>query len=116
MEIVKSTLESKKDIVKASNTVNTVKELKDQNITLVGAVIFNRQEIDQETGEVETKTACVLKAKDNTFYSSISQTVIKSLETILATFEQGEISEGIDIKICSSKSNKGREFFFIDLV
>lgn len=116
MEILKSTLTNKKDVVKANNTVNTVKELKDKTLTLTGAIVFRREEADEETGEVKTTTACVIKSKDNNFYSSISQTVLKSLDTILETFEQSEIEQGIDIAIKTSKSNKGREFFFIDLV
>lgn len=92
------------------------KGIKGQTLILTGAIVFRREESDEETGEVKTTTACAIKSKDNNFYSSISQTVLKSLDTILETFEQSEIEQGIEIAIKTSKSNKGREFFFIDLV
>ena len=115
MEILVNTTNSKKDVVKAGNATTTVKELKGKKEKMTGCVVYTREQVDGETGEVKNIKATAIRLSDGEYASSISPTVYESVALILATFTPDEVAKGIDIIIKAKKSAKGREFFYIDL-
>ena len=109
MEIIISTLEDKKDLVRCNNAVDCVQDFKGKKVKVYGFIIYNKADKD---GEIKTVTA--IKMADG-FITSISPTIRDSVETIIAAYDENEICEGIDIVIKSKKSKGGRDFFYLDL-
>lgn len=116
MEIKVSVTDNKKDLVKAGLTTTMFKDIIGDNIKLKGIIIYDKEEIDQKTGDIVTKTVSAIKTDDGEFVSSISPTVENSLLLIANSYEPEEIKAGIDVIVKSKKSNGGREFIYIDLV
>lgn len=116
MNIKFNITDSKKDLVKAGNTTTMFKDVIGDNIKMTGLIIYDKEEVDGKTGEVETKTVCAIKKEDGEFISSISPTVENSLTLIANSFDADEIKAGIDVIVKSKKSNGGRDFLYIDLV
>lgn len=116
MELITNITNDKKDLVKANNAVLGFKDCLGDTIKMCGVVIYNKDEVDEKTGEITTKTVSAIKREDGEFITSVSPTVKNSLEMIVATYSEEEILSGIDIIIKSKKSNANRDFFYIDLV
>lgn len=108
-----------KDIINAGSSTQVVKDFKDKEFVVTGFLIATKEVADKETGEIKNTEIAVLKGKDG-LVSSISHTVIESVQNIVDAYTDAdkldEISKGIKIKICSNKSSKGREFFYLDIV
>lgn len=116
MEILTNYLSEKKDIVRANNSVNTVKEILDKPFTCNGILIFDK-ESENEKGEVITNTVIALKDKESgEFYTSISPTVKSSVDSVVSAYSKEEVESGIEIVVKSKKSNNDRDFYYIDLV
>lgn len=116
MKIIKSVGTEKKDIVRAGVSVATFKDYIGEPVKMVGAVIFEKTEPDEKTGEMVTNTVTAIKLGDGTFISTISPTINNSLETILAVYTEDEITHGIEVVVKTKLSNAGREFLYLDLV
>ena len=115
MNILKSVNCDKKDIVRASNAVDTFKEIVGEIVTINAAVIFEKEEVDEKTGENKTVVVSAIRKEDGNFNTSISPTIKNSLDTVLSVYSEEEISNGIEVVVRAGTSNSGREFFYIDL-
>ena len=115
MEIIKTTTNNKVDIVRATNTTNTIQNVdSDKVLMLKDAIIYTTT--DEEGKEVEV-TALKVEADNELFFlNSISKTVKQSVETILSVFSEEEIKSGMPIRVLSDTSKGGRTFYHIDLV
>lgn len=116
MEIIYNSLEDKKDVVRANNSVNTVKDILGQEFKCIGVLIFEKEGVDEKTGEQVTNTVVALKSEDGEFYTSISPTVKGSIEAVIGVYDKEEFTQGIDMVVKSKESNNGRDFYYIDLV
>lgn len=119
MKVLRKVNFDMKDIINANNCVNTINHNGQATLTVTGFLTGTNEEIETETGELTTKTIGVLKTNDGMF-STISPTVISSINSILDAYEEAEvlddISKGIQIKISSAKSSKSREFFYLEII
>ena len=108
MEIIKTTTNNKVDIVRATNTTNTIQNIdSDKVLNLKDVIIYSTT--DENGAEVEVDNELI-------FVNSISKTVKQSVETILSVFAEEEIKSGIPIRVLSDTSKGGRTFYHIDLV
>ena len=115
MEIIKSTTNNKVDIVRATNTTNTIQNIdSDKVLTLRDVIIYSTT--DEEGKEVEVTALKVEVDNEMIFVNSISKTVKQSVDTILSVFSEEEIKSGIPIRVLSDTSKGGRTFYHIDLV
>ena len=109
---------SLKEIVNAQSTTNVIKDYVGETLKLTGILIANKEDVDQDTGDIKTTKVVVLKT-DKELISSISPTLASSAETIISAYDENgildDIAKGIDVIISSSESSKGREFFFLTL-
>jgi hypothetical protein len=106
----------RKDLVRAGNAMLMFKDVIGDTMTIKGIIIYDKEETNEKTGEIETKTVSCVKREDDEFISSISPTVQNSLNLIVGAFSEDEIKEGIQVVVKSKKSNGGRDFLYIDLV
>ena len=114
MEIIKTTTNNKVDIVRATNTTNTIQNIdSDKVLTLRDVIIYST--IDEEGKEVEVTALKVEVDNELIFVNSISKTVKQSVDTILSVFSEEEIKSGIPIRVLSDTSKGGRTFYHIDL-
>lgn len=116
MKILVNITDDKKDLVKANNAVLGFKDVVGEPIEMTGVVIYEKEEPNEKTGEVETKVVSCVKRKDGEFITSISPTVRNSLEMIANTYTAEEIHEGVAVMVKAKKSNGGRDFLYIDLI
>ena len=115
MNIIKTTTENKVDLVRATNTTNTIQKIdSDKVLTLRDVIIYSAP--DENGDEVEVTALKVELDNELIFVNSISSTVKQSVETILSVFAEDEIKGGIPIRVLSDTSNGGRTFYYIDLV
>lgn len=115
MEIIKTTTENKKDIVRANNAVLGAQDVANMELTLLDAIIYDKADAD---GEIKRVTA--LKVRDEqsgeeNFCTSISATVEQSIDTLLGLYTNEEIQKGVPIIIKSKESKGGRTFYYVDL-
>lgn len=110
MEIIKSTLNSKKDAINASNASGVLKDHVGEILTMTGAVIYS--EIDRDGVE---HVVTSIKT-DIGFIGSTSANVRNTVEMITEEWTPEELSDGISFTIRSAKSKNGREFLSIELV
>ena len=116
MEIVKKIIQDRKDVVSANHAVKSLTDLpKDKIYNFTSVVIFKDEDVTVD-GEVNSKHICALKI-DGEFYTTISPTVYDSLLAILDMYEENEIieGEGAEIILKTSKSNKCRQFLFLNV-
>lgn len=116
MNIKFNITDSKKDLVKAGNTTTMFKDVIGDPLKMTGLIIYDKEEVEPKTGEIEIKTVSAIKLESGEFISSISPTVENSLTLIANSFDEAEIKEGIDVEVKSKKSNGGRDFLYIDLI
>ena len=115
MEIIKTTTNSKVDIVRATNTTNTIQNIDSDKVLMLKDVIIYST-TDEEGKEVEVTALKVEVDNELIFVNSISKTVKQSVETILSVFTEEEVKNGIPIRVLSDTSKGGRTFYHIDLV
>lgn len=111
---------SLKEIINAESATTVLKNLAGKQVKVNGFLIGSKEDVDSDTGEVKEIQIGVLKTVDGELISSISPTVINSIETIIDTYTENnllqEIEAGIDIIIKADKSAKGRDFFHLELL
>ena len=113
MEIIQTTTENNVDLVRATNTTNTIQNIDSDKVLMLKDVIIYST-TDEDGAEV---TALKVEVDNELiFVNSISKTVKQSVETILTVFSEEEIKSGIPIRVLSDTSKGGRTFYHIDLV
>lgn len=115
MEIIKTTTNNKVDIVRATNTTNTIQNIDSDKVLMLKDVIIYSA-TDENGEEVEVTALKVEVDNELIFVNSISKTVKQSVVTILSVFSEEEIKCGIPIRVLSDTSKGGRTFYHIDLV
>ena len=115
MEIIKSTTNNKVDIVRATNTTNTIQNINSDKVLMLKDVIIYST-TDENGAEVEVTALKVEVDNELIFVNSISKTVKQSVDTILSVFTEEEIKGGIPIRVLSDTSKGGRTFYHIGLV
>ena len=110
MEIIKTTLNSKKDIINAGNASGVLKDFNGESLTMYGAVIYS--EIDKEGVE---HTVTSIKT-DKGFIGSTSANVRNTVETIMNEWTNEELASGVQFIVRSAKSKSGREFLSLELI
>ena len=115
MEIIKTTTNNKVDIVRATNTTNTIQNIDSDKVLMLKDVIIYST-TDENGVEVEVTALKVELDNELIFVNSISKTVMQSVDTILSVFTEEEIKSGIPIRVLSDTSKGGRTFYHIDLV
>ena len=115
MEIIKTTTNNKVDIVRATNTTNTIQNIDSDKVLMLKDVIIYST-TDENGADVEVTALKVEVDNEVIFVNSISKTVKQSVDTILSVFTEEEIKSGIPIKVLSDTSKGGRTFYHIDLV
>ena len=115
MNIIKTTTENKVDLVRATNTTNTIQNIDSDKVLMLKDVIIYST-IDENGAEVEVTALKVEVDNELLFVNSISNTVKQSVDTILSVFTEDEIKAGIPIRVLSDTSKGGRTFYYIDLV
>ena len=115
MKILYNSTTDKKDVVKANNSVDTVKDILNKPFVCTGIIIFEKDTTDEDSGEVKTNTVIAFKT-DEGFVTSISPTVLSSTEAITSAYSEDEITSGIEMVVKSKKSKADRDFYYIDLV
>ena len=115
MNIIKTTTENKVDLVRATNTTNTIQNIDSDKVLMLKDVIIYST-IDENGEEVEVTALKVEVDNELIFVNSISNTVEQSVDTILSVFTEEEIKGGIPIRVLSDISKAGRTFYYIDLV
>ena len=115
MNIIKTTTENKVDIVRATNTTNTIQNIDSDKVLMLKDVIIYST-IDENGAEVEVTALKVEVDNELIFVNSISKTVKQSVDTILSVFTEEEIKGGIPIRVLADTSKGGRTFYHIDLV
>lgn len=115
MEIIKSTTNNKVDLVRATNTTNTIQNIDSDKVLMLKDVIIYSA-TDENNAEIEVTALKVEVDNELIFVNSISKTVKESVETILSVFSEEEIKSGIPIRVISDTSKGGRTFYYIDLV
>ena len=115
MNIIKTTTDNKVDIVRATNTTNTIQNIDSDKVLMLKDVIIYIT-TDENGAEVEVTALKVEVDNELIFVNSISKTVKQSVETILSVFAEDEIKSGIPIRVLSDTSKGGRTFYHIDLV
>lgn len=115
MEIIKTTTNNKVDIVRATNSTNTIQNIDSDKVLMIKDVIIYST-TDEEGKEVDVTALKVEVDNELIFVNSISKTVKQSVETILSVFTEEEIKSGIPIRVLSDTSKGGRTFYHIDLV
>ena len=115
MNIIKTTTENKVDIVRATNTTNTIQNIDSDKVLMLKDVIIYST-TDDNGDEVEVTALKVEVDNELIFVNSISNTVMQSVDTILSVFTEEEIKSGIPIRVLSDISKGGRTFYYIDLV
>lgn len=107
---------SKKDKVNALNTTAVCKDLIGQNIVIIGAMTYQKEEVDEKTGDISCTVATTLVTKDGKAYSSISKTLADSLQNLEMFYENDEIAQGIEVRLIGNTSKNDREFLTLELV
>lgn len=116
MNILVNITTEKKDLVKANNAVLGFKDVIGEDIKMTGVVIYEKEELNEKTGELEKKVVSAVKREDGDFITSVSPTVRNSLEMITNTYTADEITAGVPVMVKSKQSNSGRDFLYLDLV
>ena len=100
MNIIKTTTENKVDLVRATNTTNTIQNINSDKVLMLKDVIIYST-TDENGKEVEVTALKVEVDNELIFVNSISKTVKQSVETILSVFAEDEIKSGIPIRVLS---------------
>lgn len=111
MEIIKKTTDNKVDLVRAVNTTKSLQNFTDIKLTLHGAIIFKEDESEDTVTSLKVSD----EGGETFFINSISETVRKSAEAFIETFENKDFDEGLPLKIVENTSKGGRTFYSLDL-
>ena len=106
MEILKAITSNKKEVVNAINSRDSMKKHKNEEIIINGIVIFKDND----------KTISSIKTSDDRYFSSVSESVKETLNTICSIFTKEQILEGIKVRIKNKMSRNDREYLIIELI
>ena len=115
MEIIKTTTNEKKDIVRATNAVTGAQDIVDEEVKLLDAIIYDNADEDGEVTRV-TSLKIIRENGKEEFITSISPTIEKSVDTILSLYSDDEIKSGLMVAVRTKKSKADRNFYYIDLL
>lgn len=107
-----------RDVVKAKVTVETCEKHKGEILKLTGAMLYEKEEVDEKTGEVLLRTVSAIKVNNggkDVIITSISPTVASSLQTIITQCGEDIRTDGLEIVIGTGTTKAGREFLYLDL-
>ena len=111
MELIKKTTDNKVDIVRAISTTKSLQNFTGTKLTLYGVIIFKEED--------DENTVTSLKVSDETgetfFINSISETVRKSADAFIDSFDETYFEAGLPLKIVENTSKGGRTFYSLDL-
>lgn len=110
MEITRKVNLEKKEIINAGQTTQTMQDFKGKEVTIVSVLVYNKKEENKEI------TVVTVGTKDAGYITSISPTVINSIEMICEAYDEKEIADGLKVKVETGKSNSNREFIFVNPV
>lgn len=65
------------------------------------------QLLDNKTGELQTVPRCVLIDKDGNAFSASSDGVFRALSTLISSFGDGDLPEGLKVKFAQRKTRSG---------
>ena len=116
MKVLVNMTQDKKDLVRGGNAVNSCADIKNKAFKLVGLIVYEKEEFNQDTGEVVVNKVSCLKSADGEFYASNSPTICDSVQLLAESYTKEEILDGVDVMIKGKKSGKGREFLYLDLL
>ena len=109
---------SNRDMVKAKVATETCEKHKGEILKCTGAMVCEREEKDEKTGEVLLRTVSAIKVnngKKEFIITSISPTVASSLQTIITQCGEDIRTDGLEIVIGIGTTKAGREFLYLDL-
>jgi hypothetical protein len=115
MEIIINTSTDMKDLIHAANNAEMFKDFLGEKVKMVAIIEYTKDEKNDKTGEMETKTISCIKTDKGQFIATISPTVKDSLDVLYNAFTPEEIAKGVDVVIQSKKSKNGRDFIFVDI-
>lgn len=110
MTILSTNLTEKKDMVNATNTGSSLKDVIGVNMKMFGYVIY---ESENEKGTVDK---IVSIKTENGFVGSTSANVIQTVETIADAFSEEEFKAGIPFFVRGDKSKNDRTFLTMELL
>lgn len=111
MEIITTTLNSKKDAINASNASGVLKDHIGEKLTMYGAVIYS--EIDR--AGVEQIVTSIKTEKG--FIGSTSANVRNTVEMIANEYGTEMIAtDGVPFTVRTAKSKNGRDYLSIELL
>lgn len=108
MEILKSITKSKKSIVNALNSTEGLKDHVGEEI-VIDELIKMKKDDDRVVLVLHDK-------KTDAYLNTISPTILDGIDAIFTSYSEDEIAEGVAIMIMTKKSQKGRDFLYIDLL
>ena len=110
MTVLKTNLTSKKDMVNATNSGASLKDLVGVKMKMHGYVVYEQENAD---GKVDKVVA--IKTEDG-FVGSTSSNVIDTVLACSDAFDDTEFTEGIDFTVRSDTSKNGRTFLTLELL
>lgn len=109
MNIIRRVNIEKKELIKAGQATLTMQDMVGEELTINSVVVFDKLDSDGKNIRV-----IVVGTVEKGYITSISPTIINSMEMICEAYEEKEIIDGVKVRIDSEKSaNKGREFLII---
>lgn len=105
---------SKRDIINIKCASDKIEEHIGEQIKLKGALIYESEVTNKETGEIEVKPISTIVSDNNTIISSPSETFTDFVDAVIDCMKDGETD--LVIEIVAKKSNNGRTFYTGKLV
>ena len=110
MKVLSTNLTSKKDMINATNSGASLKDLVGKNMQMFGYVIYEQE---NEDGTIDKVVA--IKTADG-FIGSTSANVIETVTACAGAFDNAEFEAGIDFSVRSDKSKNDRTFLTLELL
>lgn len=109
MKIIYQSTTDKAEIRKALSTDVAIKDFVGETLTVTGILTYEKEETDKVT------TLYVVNTEEHGWCFTNSNTVKDVLDVIILTSEQEDIEAGIEVDMKTSKSGKGRDFYFLEI-
>lgn len=106
----------KKAFFTAQNSAASFKELRGKKIEIKDIVITEDDQVDMDTGEIETSRVITVVDKDGNAYGTSSQTVATQIQRLVDIL--GDVKswpEPVTVEIGSAKSGRGRDYTTVTL-
>lgn len=110
MKVLTTNLKDKKDMINATNSGASLKDLVGVKMKMYGYVLYDQE---NENGSVDT----VISIKtDDGFVGSTSSNVIDTVTACADAFDDADFEKGIDFTVRSSTSKNDRTFLTLELL